>query len=79
MKKIETKKKKVTKSKTEVLPKVKVIEEIDEGDDTAEAELDPEVLSALSSKRNKKPKITDVDYIPELERDDTGLDFGDDN
>ena len=38
-------------------------------------ELDPEILSALESKKKKKiPAPSDVDYIPELERD---IDFSD--
>ncbi|AHB40312.1 TPA: hypothetical protein DHW62_03780 [candidate division WWE3 bacterium] len=39
------------------------------------AELDPEVLSVLENKKKKKiPSPSDVDYIPELERD---VDFSD--
>ncbi len=39
------------------------------------AELDPEILAALESKRKKKTlNPSDVDYIPELERD---VDFSD--
>lgn len=39
------------------------------------SELDPEILSALESKRKKKTvNPSDVDYIPELERD---VDFSD--
>ncbi|KKS07572.1 hypothetical protein A3K01_00200 [candidate division WWE3 bacterium RIFOXYD1_FULL_43_17] len=38
-------------------------------------ELDPEILSVLENKKKKKiPSPSDVDYIPELERD---VDFSD--
>ena len=52
---------------------------LDEDAETPEtvpaAELDPEVLSVLENKRRKKaPAPSDVDYIPELERD---VDFSD--
>lgn len=49
----------------------------EDGDEAVspEGELDPEVLSALENKRKKKiPAPSDVDYIPELERD---VDFSD--
>lgn len=52
---------------------------VDEDAETPEvepaAELDPEILSVLENKRKKKiPAPSDVDYIPELERD---VDFSD--
>lgn len=40
------------------------------------AELDPEVLEALNAKKVKKTKPSNVvDYIPELERDDSTFDL----
>ncbi|KKS31209.1 hypothetical protein A2380_03210 [candidate division WWE3 bacterium RIFOXYB1_FULL_43_24] len=52
---------------------------LDEDSETPEAapvaELDPEVLSVLENKKKKKVlTASDVDYVPELERD---VDFSD--
>jgi len=53
-----------------------IVEEDIESEDAAPmAELDPEILSVLENKKKKKaPNPSDVDYIPELERD---VDFSD--
>lgn len=52
-----------------------ILEEDSDEAVSPEGELDPEVLSALENKRKKKiPAPSDVDYIPELERD---VDFSD--
>jgi hypothetical protein len=60
----------------------KIVPEVDTEVEAAEApetELDPEILEAISAKKPKKTKVsTDVDYIPELERDTNEFDFDDD-
>lgn len=56
-----------------------VEDEDEEGVDVKVEELDPEVLAALESKKKKKTTgttNTNIDYIPELERDtDTDVEF----
>lgn len=56
------------------LKKVSIVTD-EEPTNPVHTELDPEVLEALNAKRIKKVKTPhDVDYIPELERDES--DFG---
>ncbi len=67
------------KNKKNSLKKVEEPIILDEDSETPETtpatELDPEVLSVLENKKKKKiPSPSDVDYIPELERD---VDFSD--
>jgi len=45
------------------------IDEVDDEQHEATAELDDEVLEALNVKKKKKQLENTVDYIPELERD----------
>lgn len=56
-----------------------VDDEEDEEIDVKAEELDPEVLDALENKKKKKTSgatNTNIDYIPELERDtDTDVEF----
>ncbi|GEM_PF-3131784 len=76
------------KAKTEKPKKLKkttaevadVIELEDDGEvvEVTHTELEPDILAALESKRSKKKSPTDIDYIPELERDLEGASFDDD-
>jgi hypothetical protein len=73
--------KKLIKAKAPVADKKLVKKIIEEDDDvTPEGEqaeeLDPEVLEALTAKKVKKVKVNHpIDYIPELERDESDFDL----
>ena len=51
----------------------KILEELEPAPvEAVHAELDPEVVEALNARKPRKPKSSgDVDYIPELERDES--------
>ena len=67
---VESKKvKKAKKTGSDEKETVELEEEVTE-EESAQEELDPDILAALESKRAKKKNaIAAIDYIPELERD----------